>query len=70
MRDFFHIGRVNGTIEEERILWREGQLHEERKKIFLHSRREEKDQREKELSYSVFHDCGWRIEGSSPCFER
>ena len=46
MRDFFHIGRVNGTIEEERILWKEGQLHQERKKRFLHSRREEKDQRE------------------------
>ena len=50
MRDFFHIGRVNGTIEEESILWREGQLHQERKKIFLHRRREEKDEREEELS--------------------
>ena len=61
MRDFFHIDRVNGTIEEERILWREGQLHQERKKIFLHSRREEKI-RERNLSYGVFHHCGWRGE--------
>ena len=36
MRIFFHIGRVNGTIEEERILWREGQLVQKRRKIFLH----------------------------------
>ena len=49
VRDFFfHIGRVNGTIEEERILWREGQLHQKRRKIFLHREREKKIREEKE----------------------
>ena len=50
VRDFFHVGRVNGTIEKERILWREvaaalwkkGNIfafkreeNEERKELFL-----------------------------------
>ena len=41
----FHIGRVNGTIEKERILWREGATAPEKKEnIFLH-RRERKRSR-------------------------
>ncbi|KAL6342606.1 hypothetical protein AAG906_012466 [Vitis piasezkii] len=31
---FFHVGRVNGTIEKERILWRKWQCNRERKEIF------------------------------------
>ena len=63
MRDFFHIGRVNGTIEEERILWREGQLHQKRRKIFLH-RRERKKIREERRNFAegVFHQ--WWLERS------
>ena len=46
----FHVGRVNGTIEKERILWREKAAAPRKKEdIFLHSRREEKDQRKGEL---------------------
>ena len=50
VRDFFfHIGRVNGTIEEERILWREGQRHQKRRKIFLHRERGKRSGKRRKL---------------------
>ena len=58
----FHIGRVNGTIEKERILWREGAAAPEQKEnIFLH-RRERKRIRGEDFFQEVFHHCGGREE--------
>ena len=58
----FHIGRVNGTIEKERILWREGAAAPEKKEnIFLH-RRERKRIRGEDFFQEVFHHCGGREE--------
>ena len=64
MRDFFHIDRVNGTIEEERILWREVAAAPGKKEnIFLHSRREKKMIRKEEnLGYGAFDH--WWLERS------
>ena len=41
MRDFFHVGRVNGTMEKERILWREvAAAPRKKEKIFAFKREE------------------------------
>ena len=46
MRDFFHIDRVNGTIEEERILWREVAAAPGKKEnIFAFKKREKRSER-------------------------
>ncbi|RVW57712.1 hypothetical protein CK203_117423 [Vitis vinifera] len=63
----FHVGRVNGTIEKERILWREKAAAPKKEKIFDSFGIEE---RRKNCSYEVFQEGGWRIEGGNPCFER
>ena len=62
MRDFFHIGRVNGTIEEERILWREVAAAPGKKENIFAFKKREKKIREGNLSYGVFHHCGRRGE--------
>ena len=63
----FHVGRVNGTIEKERILWREKAAAPKKGVILILFGIEE---RRKDVPYEVFQEGGWRIEGSSPCFER
>ena len=46
MRDFFHIGRVNGTIEGKRILWREGQAPGKKEDFFAFKKRGKRLERE------------------------
>ena len=51
----FHVGRVNGTIEKERILWREKADAPKKERILILFGIEE---RMKNFPYGVFQDSG------------
>ena len=51
----FHVGRVNGTIEKEMILWREKAAAPKKERILILFGIEE---RRKNFPYGVFQDGG------------